>query len=54
MELYIEKDNGNEIKQRKFTAGNRFKTKNEAIQHCLNFGMQIIDGEAKDCTVIDL
>jgi len=54
MELYISKDTGNEIKERKFFTANTFKTKEEAIQHCINFGKQIIDGEAENCTVSDL
>jgi hypothetical protein len=33
MEIYISKDNGSEIKNRKFFTGNTFKTKEEAIQH---------------------
>lgn len=54
MELYISKDSGNEITERKFSAGNTFTTKEEAIQHCINFGKQIIDGKSENCTVADL
>jgi len=54
MELYIVKDNGNEIRERKFSAGNTFKTRDEAIRHCINFGKQIIDGQSENCTVTDL
>ena len=54
IELYISKDNGSQITERKFSAGNIFKTKEEAVQHCINFGKQIIDGKSENCTVVDL
>jgi hypothetical protein len=38
----------------KFSASNTFGTKKEAIQHCLYFGKQIIDGELENLTVDDL
>lgn len=54
VELYIAKDNGSEIKERQFSAGNKFKTQGEAVQQCINFGKQIIDGKSENCTVVDL
>jgi hypothetical protein len=39
---------------RAFSAGNTFKTEEEAIQRCIDFGKRIIDGEIKNCTVTDL
>jgi hypothetical protein len=54
IELYISKDRGSEITERKFSASDTFKTQEEAIQHCVNFGKQIIDGKSENCTVGDL
>lgn len=39
---------------RKFSAGNTFETRQEAIEHCFTFGKQIIDGQVLECTVSDL
>lgn len=54
LELSIGKDKGSEYVQRPFSAGNTFKSEEEAIEHCVNFGKQIIDGKAENCTVADL
>ena len=54
IEIYISKDRGSEITERKFSASNTFNTQEEAIQHCVNFGKQIIDGKSENCTVGDL
>lgn len=54
MELVISKHRGNSVAERKYSAGNTFKTEEEAIQHCINFGKQIIDGDSDNCTVTDL
>lgn len=45
---------GRAVNIRNFSAANTFKTKEEAIQHCINFGRQIIDGKFENCTVTDL
>jgi hypothetical protein len=37
-----------------FSASNTFKTKEEAIAHCYNFGKEIIDGKYENCTLDDL
>lgn len=54
VEVYISKDKGNEIKERKYSASNMFKTQKEADQHCINFAKQIIDGKSENFTVADL
>lgn len=54
LEVYISKDRGSDITERKFSAGNTFKTEEEATQHCITFGKQIIDGKAENLTVADL
>jgi hypothetical protein len=33
-----------------FYARNSFNTRDEALQHCLIFGMEIVDGEYPDCS----
>jgi len=53
IELYISRENDDEIAGRKFSAGNTFPTEQQAIQHCVDFGKQIIDGQS-ECTVEDL
>lgn len=45
---------GSELRTRNFSAANTFRTKDEAIQHCINFGKQIIDGKLENLTVTDL
>ena len=52
--ISIRHDTGSAVNIRNFSAANTFKTKKEAIQHCINFGRQIIDGKFEDCTVTDL
>ena len=52
--INISNDTGSAVNIRNFSAANTFKTKEEAIQHCINFGRQIIDGKFEDCTVADL
>jgi hypothetical protein len=54
IDIYILHDSGDPIRKRKFSAANTFKTKQEAIQHCIEFGRQIIDGKIENCTVTDL
>ena len=54
LEILIVRHTGTEIKLRKFGGNNRFKTKDEAVQYCFNFGKQTIDGKVKNCTVADL
>lgn len=35
---------GGRISDRQFVAPNTFQTEEEAMEHCFNFGKQIIDG----------
>jgi hypothetical protein len=52
--LHIERHTGSGVTDRNFSAANTFPTEAEAIQHCFNFGMQIIDGKAEGFSVDDL
>ena len=52
--IHIFHARGDEIRSRQFSAGNCFKTREEAVAHCFNFGRQIIDGNSKNCTIDDL
>lgn len=52
--IYIRFDMEEQITFRNFSAANTFKTKDEAIQHCIDFGRRIIDGEIPNCSVSDL
>lgn len=52
--IYIRRDSGGSINTQNFSAANNFETKEEAIQHCIDFGRRIIDGEIENCSVSDL
>jgi hypothetical protein len=54
LNINIFKDTGSQTTVRPFSTRNTFDTKEEAIQHCFNFGRQIIDGKIPNCTVKDL
>ena len=41
-------------RSRNFSASNSYKTREEAIAHCFQFGKQIIDVQAGSYTVADL
>lgn len=49
--IHLFHDRGDEIRTRPFSAGNSFKTRDEAVVHCFNFGKLIIDGKSESCTV---
>jgi len=51
--LYIVIDKGNERTERKFFHHDTYKTREEAINQCINFGKQIIDGKVENYTVPD-
>lgn len=51
IKLYISRRISRDIKEKAFSAANTFDTKEEAIQHCINLGRQIINGEHEHCTV---
>lgn len=42
--IYISRHTGPDVIEQNFSAGNTFKTRQEAIPHCIEFGRQIIDG----------
>ena len=54
LEFYIAKHCEDSITERKFSADDIIKTKQEAIEHCINFGKQVIDGKIENCTITDL
>lgn len=54
MEVYILKHRGDSVAQRQFAASDTFVTEEDAIQHCVNFGKQVIDGKHEMLTVSDL
>lgn len=54
IDIHVAVERGSETIWRKFSTGNTFETRQEAIEHCLNFGKQIIDGQVPECTVSDL
>jgi hypothetical protein len=54
MQVNIWRDRGSHRNEKPFCAKNTFKTKEEAISHCLEFGKQILDGKVENCTVDDL
>ena len=39
---------------RPFSAGNSFKTREEAVEHCFEFARQIIDGQREGLSVDDI
>ena len=43
--ICIIRDKGFQVAERNFHAANTYKTKEEAILHCIEFGRRIIDGE---------
>lgn len=51
MQITIAKHHKNEVRERIYYAGNCYKTREEAVMHCLNFGRQVIDGDAVNCSV---
>lgn len=50
-DLYISRHTDRDVKEKHFVAANTFYTKEEAIQHCVDFGRQIINGEHEHSTV---
>jgi hypothetical protein len=47
LDLIISKHRSSSVPEAKFLPSNRFKTKAEAIEHCLIFGRKVIDGEIR-------
>jgi hypothetical protein len=54
LQIYIVRDTGHERRERQYSAANTFKTKDEAVAHCINLGRQIIDRKVENCSVDDL
>ncbi len=52
--IYIRHDTGDAINTNNFSAAKIFATQEEAIQHCIDLGRRIIDGEIENCSVSDL
>lgn len=51
LNITIERHEGNQVVERSFSAAaNLFDTEEEAVQHGIDFGRQIIDGQAPGCT----
>lgn len=53
-EVYVARDRGYELVERKFFSAATFATRAEAVAHCIAFGMRIIDGTVPNCSVDDL
>jgi len=49
MKTSISRTAGEAQSARSFYARDGFSSREEALQHCLIFGMQIVDGEYPDC-----
>ena len=54
MQVNIWRDRGTHKNGKPFYAKNTFKTKEEAIPHCLAMGRQIIDSTIENCKIDDL
>ncbi len=52
--LHIFRHRESESKSRNFSAGNSYKTLEEAVKHSVQLGKQIIDGQSASCSVADL
>jgi len=50
--ITVHPDNG--PKSRNFNTGDTFPTEEEAIEFCLQYGRDIIDGKVEGCSVEDL
>lgn len=54
IKINILHDSGGTVNIRNVSDTNTYKTKQEAIQHCIELGRQIIDERVENCTVTDL
>jgi len=54
LNVYITLHKTGETVERNFSAADHFKTREEAVTHCHNFGRLVIDGKVKDCSVADM
>lgn len=53
-EVYVVRDRGYELVERKFFSAASFATREKAIAQCVAFGKQVIDGAVPNCSVDDL
>ena len=53
-QVYIVRQRGNGLIEKKFFSTTSFATQEEAVTHCIVFGKQIIDGTVPNCSVDDL
>ena len=52
--IQIWRDRGSELSARPFIVGGAFRTRDEAVAGCVQFGRAIIDGEVAGCSVVEL
>ena len=48
-EVVLERDEGNSTTVTQFNAANSWETRDLAVEHCFDFGRQIIDGKIMGC-----
>lgn len=48
--IAIERHEADQVTEQPFSAANLFAIGEEAVQHCINFGRQIIEGQVAGCT----
>ncbi len=53
-DIWIRIHRTEETAGRNFNTEDVFSTREEAVAHCLQFGMDIIDGKVEGCSVEDL
>lgn len=52
--IQVFKHREQDTKIRSFSAADSYKTREEAVKNCFQFGKQIIDGQSANCSVADL
>ena len=52
--LHILRHGEGESRSRNFSAGSTYKTREEAMLHCFQYGKQIIDGQSGNYSFADL
>ena len=50
LNIVIERHEGGKVNTMPFSAADTFETRDEAMQHCVHFGHQIVDGKIPGCT----
>jgi hypothetical protein len=50
LRVFIERHTGDSVLVTQYSAANTFSTEQEAAQHCIAFGQQIINGNVTGCT----